>query len=606
MTSSYHPNRWTLFKITVLAAYFHTFMEWLFFITKPSSLSILTLFEKLQVFFVTGGVVALILITALAILSLPAWLTKKPLWKVLQYTPSAFILSVTALLLIDNFTHTLFKFGATTTGGIFRALYGLGFLIVFRRMFLIVKGIYIEGWKPASYLTIGLLTLSMAGLLSESLSNKPYLTDNVSTSTTDRPNIIILGSDGLSANYMSAYGYSQETTPFLNELVKTSLVAENAFNNASSTTASTTSLLTGKEPVSVNVLRYPDILSGNDSFEHLPGILKREGYQTVEIGVPYFVDAQKLNLLDGFDIVNNRSLNLPALNVLRNIIGNSPSVYFIQTVVERASERLLHIFYIREMQDPLAGVKSPKSRMSDSDRTEQIIQLLDEADRPLFIFSHFMDTHGPEFSSPYEVFSGDPPREGDEWDVNHYKNALLSFDEHVKKIHNYLSDSGKLDNTILLIYTDHGYRYATNHRIPIIIHFPKDANTGSRHNNIQVMDIPVTILDYLDIPAPAWMTGLSILNDEPPAYRHIISITGGSPRKSGPPFYQIKIVQVIVCHKWYALNVQDNEWKSGVVSRHSVRCNNDLLPSDEDIHQGILDYLADYGYDVSTLQGESE
>ena len=596
----------TLFNITVLAAYFHAFMEWLFFITKPSSLSILTLFEKLRVFFVTGGVVALILITALAILSLPAWLTKKPLWKVLQYMPSAFILSVTALLLIDNFTHTLFKFGATTTGGIFRALYGLGFLIVFRRMFLIVKGINIEGWKPASYLTIGLLTLSMAGLLSESLSNKPYLTDNVSTSTTDRPNIIILGSDGLSANYMSAYGYSQETTPFLNELVKTSLVAENAFNNASSTTASTTSLLTGKEPVSVNVLRYPDILSGNDSFEHLPGILKREGYQTVEIGVPYYVDAQKLNLLDGFDIVNNRSLNLPALNVLRNIIGNSPSVYFIQTVVERASERLLHIFFIREMQDPLAGVKSPKSRMSDSDRTEQIIQLLDEADRPLFIFSHFMDTHGPEFSSPYEVFSGDPPREGDEWDVNHYKNALLSFDEHVKKIHNYLSDSGKLDNTILLIYTDHGYRYATNHRIPIIIHFPKDANAGSRHNNIQVMDIPVTILDYLDIPAPVWMTGLSILNDEPPAYRHIISITGGSPRKSGPPFYQIKIVQVIVCHKWYALNVQDNEWKSGVVSRHSVRCDSDLLPSDEDIHQMILDYLEEHGYDVSTLQGESE
>ena len=438
--------------------------------------------------------------------------------------------------------------------------------------------------------------------MAENLSNKPYLVDNASASTAARPNIIILGSDGLSANYMSAYGYSQETTPFLAELVKTSLVAENAFNNASSTTASTTSVLTGKEPVSVDVLRYPDILSGNNSFEHLPGILKREGYQTVEIGVPYYVDAQKLNLLDGFDIVNNRSLNLPALNVLRKIIGNSPSVYFIQTITERASERLLHIFFIREMQDPLAGVNSPKSRMSDDDRAEQIIQLMDQADRPLFIFSHFMDTHGPEFSSPYEVFSGDPPPEGDEWDVNHYKNALLSFDAHVKEIYTYLANSGKLDNTVLLIYTDHGYRYATHQRIPIIIHFPNDANAGPRHNNVQIMDIPVTILNYLDIPTPEWMTGLSMLGDEPPADRQIISITGGSPRISGPPFYQIKIVQVIVCDKWYALNVQENEWKSGKISRHTSRCDEDVLPPDEDIHQWILDYLEEHGYNITSLQ----
>jgi len=591
-----------LFNLTVLTAYFYTFLEWLFFVTKPSSLSILTLVGKLQVLFVTGGITALLLLTGLALFSIPIWLIKNPRWKILLYAPSAFILSITALLLFDNFTYTLFKFGATSTGGIFRAIYGLGLIIIFWWMIRFAQQTQIPNWKYASFLTIGLLTLSMAGILSENLSNKPYTTSDTSKSETDRPNIIIIGGDGLSANYMSAYGYSQETTPFLAELIKTSLVAENAFPNASSTTASTTSVLTGKEPVSVNVLRYPDILSGNDSFEHLPGILKRQGYQTVEIGVPFYVDAQKLNLLDGFDIVNNRSLNLPAFNILRSIIGNSPSVYFIQTIAERASERLLHIFFIREMQDPLAGVKSPKSRMSDDERTEQIIQLMEEADRPLFIFAHFMDTHGPEFSSPYEVFSGDPPREGDEWDVNHYKNALLSFDAHVKDIHDYLAESGKLDNTILLIYTDHGYRYATNQRIPIIIHFPKDANAGSRHNNIQIMDIPVTILDYLDIPAPAWMTGLSMLNDEPPADRQIVSITGGSPRKSGPPFYQIKIAQMIVCHRWYALNVQDNEWKSGVISRHTSKCDNALLPSDNDVHKQILNYLEEHGYDISSLK----
>jgi arylsulfatase A-like enzyme len=61
-------------------------------------------------------------------------------------------------------------------------------------------------------------------------------------------------------------------------------------SNASSTTASTTSVLTGKEPATIKVYRYPDILTGQDSFEHLPGILKQYGYKAVEIGTPYYLD----------------------------------------------------------------------------------------------------------------------------------------------------------------------------------------------------------------------------------------------------------------------------------------------------------------------------
>ena len=604
MTDNSSNNWRTLFNLTILAAFFYAFMEWLFFVTKPSSLSVLTLVEKLQVFINTGGVTALLLLAGLILFSLPSWLIKNPRWNILQYVPAAFILSVTALLLIDNFTYTLFKVGATSTGGIFRAMYGLGLIIIFWRMIRFTRQTQIPNWKFASFLTIGLLTLSTAGILSENLSNQPYANISTSTSAATRPNIIIFGADGLNANYMSAYGYSQETTPFLAELAKTSLVAENAFTNASSTTASTTSVLTGKEPIEVNVLRYPDILSGNDSFEHLPGILKRNGYQTVEIGVPYYVDAQKLNLLDGFDIVNNQSVDLPVLNILRKIIGNSPSAYFIQTIAERASERLFHIFLLEETQNPLKAVISPKSRMSDDERTAQIIQLLDEADRPLFIFSHFMDTHGPEFSSPYEVFSSAPVGEDEVWNVNEYKNALLSFDDHVREVYEYLEETGKLDNTILLIYTDHGYRYAIHQRVPLIIYFPEETPSGSIYSNVQVLDIPVTLLDYLDIPTPEWMVGMSMLSNDLTPKREIISITSGSPKKSGPPFYQIKIVQLIVCHRWYALNVQENEWKSGVVSKHVTnndQCSNSLLPTKQ-ARQTILDYLAKYGYDISSLE----
>jgi glucan phosphoethanolaminetransferase (alkaline phosphatase superfamily) len=601
-----HHNWKALFHLTVLSAYFYAFMEWLFFATKPSSLSILSLFESVEVLAVTGGAIALTLVIGSVILCLPAWLVNSPKWRprllVLSYIPPALLLSITALIMLDNFTYTVFKFGVISMKGLWRAVYALGFVAFFWRMLRFSQRTVRRNKNPASFLTLGLLTVSMAGFLTIRLSNNSSLSNiHFQDSSPDTyPNIIILGSDGLSANYLSAYGYPLKTTPFLNEVAKTSLVAENAFPNASNTTPSTTSVLTGKESITVKVFRYPDILSGKDSFEHLPGILKRQGYKTVEIGTPYYVDSRRLNLLDGFDIVNNQSQDQPAFDALRTVLGNSSSTYFIQTIMDRASERLFHIFFIKQMQNPLAEIYEPTVRMTDEQRVDQIIDLLDHADRPVFIFAHLMDTHGPIFSSQKQVFSNG--LDAGDWDQNHYLDAILSFDGHVKKIYEHLAQTGQLNNTILVIYTDHGLKYAINQRIPIIIHFPENAHAGKTNNNVQIIDIPVTLLNYLGIPRPKWMTGTSLLNGEPLADREIISTTAGSPKMIAPPFYQIQSIQVIVCQKWYVLNVREDTWRTGTINGHTAKCAEDILPSEEEVHQTILEYLEKYSYDISSLK----
>jgi len=603
-----HP--WlALFNLTIYSAYFYAFMEWLFFATKPSSLSILTPLELALVLVITGGAVALPLLASLLVLSLPTWLVRNPDWHsrllTLAYLVPALMFSVTALIMFDNFTYTVFKFGIVTTVGGWQALYALGFgLFFWQTMLFVRRTAQKRGRKRASFLPLSLLTVSTVIILLINFSQESNLgsfVSNLNNASANRPNVIILGSDGLSDTYLSTFGYSRETTPFLTKVAETSLVAENAFPNASSTTASTTSALTGKEPATVKVYRYPDILSGRDSFEHLPGILKQNGYITVEIGTPYYVDAQKLNLLDGFDIVNDQSLNLPALSLLRTVLGNSPSTYFIWTIFERASERLKHILFIEEMQNPLEEVNDPSARLSDDERVDQIIDLLDQSERPVFVFTHLMDTHGPTFSSSKKASESSVDINGP-WDRSLYEAAIGNFDDHVKKIYTHLEQAGQLDNTILVIYTDHGYKYAVNQRIPIIIHFPKNEYAGTRSNNVQIIDIPVTVLDYLGISRPNWMTGVSLLDGEPPADRHIISIVAGSPRKIEPPFYQIKTIQVIVCQKWYALNVQENSWRSGNIYQHTTQCGKGLIPSEEKVRQEMLDYLERYGYDVSSLK----
>ncbi|MCQ3936507.1 MAG: hypothetical protein DPW18_05600 [Chloroflexi bacterium] len=587
----------TPFNLAVLAAYFHAFMEWLFFVTQSSSLSLLPPLEKGRVLFITGGILAAALTVLLLLLALPA---RK--WKALACLPSALMLAVTALVMLDNFTYTLFKLGIVTASGAWRIVYTAVFIFLFVWIFRRVQRQKL--WKRASFLTLSLLAVSTVGIVTAAVSRQPYRTgfDPQSPNlAAKRPNIIVLGGDGLSASYLSAYGFSEDTTPFLAELVWSSLVAENAFPNASSTTASTASALTGKEPAEVGVYRYPDILSKEDSFEHLPGILKEMGYKTVEIGAAYYVDARKLNLLNGFDIVNNASFASPWLEVLRPLLGNSPSAYFIELVAERAGARLLHIFFVEEMENPFEQVNDPHARMTDSERVEEIIRLLEDSDRPIFIFSHFMNTHGPHFSSETRGSPEESTNEGEEWDAEQYKEAIRSFDRHVKDVYTYLAESGELENTILVIYTDHGYRYVVNQRIPLIIRFPNGEHAGSRKNNVQIIDLPPTLLDYLGVPQPEWMTGTSLLKGEPPAAREIVSITAGSPKKIKPPFYQIKSVQVIVCQKWYVLNVQENTWKTGTVSGHTAKCEGASLPPEDQIRQKILAYLEKYGYDIRSL-----
>ncbi len=586
------------FNLTILAAYFHALMEWLFFVTQSSSLSTLSLLEKFKVLFSTGGVLAFLLLALLLILILPSLK-----WKFLGYIPAALMLSVTAMVMIDNFSYTVFKFGIVSVVGAWRLIYTAAFLLIFYWMFRFVQRQKL--WKNASLLTLSLLAISIVGIYSIYRSRSPYMSGFVPEAreaSTEYPNIIILGSDGLSASYLSAYGFEGNTTPFISELTKTSLVAENAFPNASSTTGSTTSALTGKMPAEVQVFRYPDILSQEDSFEHMPSILKHMGYKTVQIGTTYYVDAKKLNLLDGFEIVNNVSFENPLLDAIQPLLGNSSSAYFLQTVAERASDRLFHIFFVKEMENPFQQVNNPKFRMTDGERVDQIINLLETSDRPVFVFSHFMNTHGPHFSSGDRASTEESEEEEKEWDVELYKEAIRSFDDNVRELYTYLEESGKLDNTIIVIYTDHGYRYVINQRIPLIIHFPNDEFAGPIKNNVQVIDLPATLLDYIDKDQPEWMTGTSLLQGEPPVMREIISTTAGSPKKIKPPFYQIKSLQFIVCQKWYSWNVQDNEFKTGEVKSHTAKCDPTLLPTDDEVKKKMLEFFKKYKYDTNSIE----
>jgi hypothetical protein len=628
----------SLLTQTVLAIYGYAFMEWLFFATKPSFMDSLPPGGKIELFLLTGLVLAAFALPCLALLRLLGWIPG-PLqrWQVFliigAIIPALFAAS-TSLLLIDNFTYTIFKFGIVTSQGIVRGVYAVLAVVLlaawYRQVLLNLKPRPRAGgtetarprptpWRNAPFgLALALIVGSLPiGLIR--LATATHIAGGSTALLQRQPNIVLLGADGMDASDLSLYGYGRKTTPRLDELAPESLVAENNFSNADHTTGSVFSMLTGKYPAATRLLYSPNILRGADAYGHLPGILQRAGYTTVQITFPYYIDAYDVNMQEGFDEVNGRSLEQGELFRLARRIHFEDVGYFLPRLAERIFDRLRHIFYIRTMPDPYRDVIQPVDpnniyKMSDQERMEKLALMLLKTDRPLFVHVQLMGTHGARFYPRQRLFSAGEDQT-QEWMPDFVDDAVLDFDAYVGELTDTLSVAGLLDNTILIIYSDHVDRWRTNGRIPLLIRFPHGEHAGRIRNNTQNMDIAPTLLDYLGMETPAWMSGKSLLEGEPPRLRPIISagVVGVDchgpdwwcvidPSLSRPPFYQFGYLQVVVCQRMYILNLTNHQWSESGVEGHTHPCALSDLPTSGQVRKMMLDHLRSNGFDVSSLE----
>jgi arylsulfatase A-like enzyme len=628
--SNFRRRLWIdLLTLSAGAAYFYVFMEWFFFVTKPSFMDLMSWVEKLELFFLSSFTLAILSLALVMVLAgldyLSSYIRSTTIPIFLGTLIPSFILAGIFLLLVDNFTYTIFRFGIVSSVGIWQYAYGLGFLILFVYInSRILKVLSLRG-KPKPPLRIsryvfiliaGLLTISTGFALTRysiSSSENARAADlgGEGKQFATLPNILIIGSDGLNASNLSLYGYERETTPVLSELGKTSLLAENVFANASKSTGSITSMLTGKSAAQTRVLFPPNILQGADAYQHLPGILRNKGYHTVEIGVRHYVDAYQTNMLDGFDSVNDRSIEESRLVHSIRDMGLGINAYFASGLVDRISDRLLHIFFIRQMENPYDIVTQPVSSQHDQERLDQMVDLIRGAERPLFLHVHMMGTHGAKFDPTQVVFSAGKTQD-EEWMTDFYDDSILNFDQYMGEVLDVLDQTGKMDNTILIIYSDHSMLYDVRSRVPLLIHFPNDEFAGRIEMNVQNLDIAPTILDYLDINQPMWMEGKSLLNSDPPEDRLIFSFGSSFGDKSQgkwvidssrvkPPFYQFTSFNIINCQKWYRLNIVDMTWDSGDIPGHTSPCSEDSLLSMDQIKDALAEYLSTNGFDISTL-----
>jgi hypothetical protein len=201
------------------------------------------------------------------------------------------------------------------------------------------------------------------------------------------PNIVIITSDGLNADHMSIYGYEKATTPFLDEKAQKALLVENNFNNNAKTGGSIISILTGKYPSTTRVIFAPDILRNENSYQHLPGILKSLGYYTAQFGG----HALNFNLLQGFEEINSRpAITSTVLDVMDNYIPGD-FAYFTFEILNRIADRMRHIFFIKKMDDSLLHLMEWDGNFSDYDNLNNFFSLIENTNSPLFVQMHWWE-----------------------------------------------------------------------------------------------------------------------------------------------------------------------------------------------------------------------
>ena len=387
----------------------------------------------------------------------------------------------------------------------------------------------------------------------------------------------------------------------------------NTFTNATKSIAGETSILTGKLPSTTRVLANPDYLMGEDKYQHLPGILKDRGYQTISLGVPFYVDANLIQFQDAFDDVNCMKKPNDQLSIGFAKLNVADEYIFFDSLYSRITERLLHIFFIKDIDYPFLEVTDWKYYpVGDKERLNCLYSYLEETKNtgtPLFAHIHQMSTHGQWYKLSKQVFSKGQVQ-SEEFQTDFYDDSLLAFDSVVQELVEYLQDNQMYDNTILVIYTDHPQLFKTAVRTPLIIHFPRDQFSGSININTQTIDIPPTILDYLSIQQPSWMEGDSLLGElEPDRLIFSFDTLLFSFVRNGiwqvveevrePPFYQFAKVTVIQGSTFHNFILQTNESSIGKVEDYVESDREINLYSHEEIKEKTRQLLLNAGFEIS-------
>jgi hypothetical protein len=258
------------------------------------------------------------------------------------------------------------------------------------------------------------------------------------TSQSSRQNIIIIGIDSFSIQQYHTY---KEYLPNIRKVMEESVQFSDTITPLGRTFAAWTSILSGKYPRVTGARNNLTPLNIIDSSNFLPKKLQSIGYTTL-----FAMDERKFSNIDeswGFDKVIGPEVG--AADFIISVMSDLPIVNIVVTAWPKLGEKLFpFVTYNR------AVVKTYfPQHFSDKLDTE----LSKTYASPLFLAVHFCIAHTPFI---WGDFSNETPQDFTPIGNQRHFNAIKAADMQVGRLLETLRVTGRLNNAIVVLLSDHG------------------------------------------------------------------------------------------------------------------------------------------------------
>ena len=359
-----------------------------------------------------------------------------------------------------------------------------------------------------------------------------------------QPNIIYIMADDHGRQAISCYGSRTIETPHIDRLAAKGTRFTNAFANNSICSPSRAVLLTGKYNHLCGVRRLRGVFDGEQ--QTFPKLLQQAGYETAIVGKwhlasqPTGFDHYDLMVDHGcyYDCSMNR-IGSPwgqrgeagatvREGYLTDVITDESLAWLDQRNNEKPFCLMIHHKSPHGPHDA-----APRHQESFADKTFiEPETLLDDyrgrapepvADR--LGWSRLTQHPEGRYRAMRDQFTGDRDHDTrliyQEY-VRNYLRLVLSLDENVGRVLDYVEEHGLADNTVIVYTSDNGFfngehgfynkmwMYEDGFSIPLIIRRPGDTEAATEERMVSMIDMAPTLLDFAGAAIPDDIQGESM------------------------------------------------------------------------------------------------
>lgn len=372
----------------------------------------------------------------------------------------------------------------------------------------------------------------------------------------DKPNVIILVLDAMTARNLSVYGYARPTTPNLERLASRATVYHSHYSAGNFTTPGTASMLTGLLPWTHRGINLGGLIHEQFVDQNIFSLLKDE-YFTAAFTQNYFADVLLGQFRHGIDrhIVSSsfyEQLDRPLLgryfpnDPVPTYYGLDDFVFSGRSVPASPFFAFLSSLFQKTASlddNPQAGYPyglpnnffySYKNEVAFAGVQQEILNLAGQP--PFLAYFHMFSPHEPY--RPRQEFVGilpeikirfKAPTKFSTLDIKHdsiqarrtdYDEYIADVDSEIGKLMDALESAGVLENTCVMITSDHGemfergeFGHITRFLYDAVIHIPLLVLTPGQTLRVDVtaptssLDLAPTLLNLAGKPVPAGLEG---------------------------------------------------------------------------------------------------